>query len=94
VDALDITEINGNPMDTETVVTLELRLPGHVVIEPGQRVMAPVSWGDWCGPAAVRPSTGEVARRVSRNHGRETACPGCDRTQPTNTTASWFNLID
>lgn len=37
VDALDITEINGNPMNTETVVTLELRRLVRASRRPAER---------------------------------------------------------
>lgn len=40
---------SGDPLDVGTVVTLEMRLPGYVVLEPGQRARADARWAAWTG---------------------------------------------
>ena len=43
--------VNGQPLSAETIVTLEFRPPGYVVLGPGERARARVGWGGWDGPA-------------------------------------------
>lgn len=49
--------VDGVPLDTETVVSLEARLPGYVVLAPGERATSTIYWGGWDGPPA-----GDTAR--------------------------------
>jgi hypothetical protein len=86
--------LDGVPLPAETLVTLEWLEPGYVVLQPGQRAAAPVTWREWCGkPASERA-------RVSWNDGTTVtqvsgpAQPGCSQGTADNLTSSWFRLIE
>jgi hypothetical protein len=81
--------VDGVPLDTECVVTLELVLPGYVDIDPGDEASAPVGWAGWDGP----PASGEVVvqwpgggSRVTVSGPRQPASAG----PATNLWSSWF----
>ena len=84
---------DGQPLDTGTVVSLELRLPGHVEVEPGRRARAAVGWAGWDGP----PARGEVIVGwpgghvvVTANGPRQPESSG----PATNLWSSWFELVE
>jgi len=85
---------DGSPLPVETIVTMEMRSPGYVNLQPGQRAAAPVSWGSWCGQQASDQA------RVEWPGGSTTARvdgptqPDCDPSQGYNLTSSWFDLIE
>lgn len=86
--------LDGAPLPAQTVVTLEMIMPGYVVLQPGQRAAARVGWREWCGqPASDRA-------RVSWNGGAAVADvhgpvqPGCSQGQSGNLSSGWFRLID
>ncbi len=84
---------DGTPLPAQTVVTLEWRSPGYVLLRPGQRAAARVGWSSWCGRQAggrarVRWDSGEAAAEV---HGP--AQPECSPGAPGNLVSSWFELI-
>jgi hypothetical protein len=80
---------DGAPLGPPTIVTLELRTPGYVVIEPGATVSAPVGWAGWDG---AEPS----GRVIVRWRGGEAviAPDGPRRPRrtepPTMLSSSWF----
>jgi hypothetical protein len=84
---------DGEPLDAHTVVTLELRMPGHVELAPGERARAPVGWGAWDGP----PASGTVIIALA---GGEAKVLVDGPPQPesrdglaTNLWSSWFERI-
>ena len=84
---------DGTPLPAQTVVTLEWRSPGFVLLRPGQRAAARVGWSSWCGRRAagrarVRWEGGEAVTEV---HGP--AQPECSPGAPDNLVSSWFELI-
>jgi hypothetical protein len=84
--------MTGERLDAETVVTLELRLPGYADIGPGEVASSPVSWGGWDGPPAsgaviVKWSAGQV--EVAASGPRQPASQG----PGTNLSSSWFTLV-
>ena len=84
---------DGTPLPAQTVVTLEWRSPGYVLLRPGQRAAARVGWSSWCGRQAggrarVRWDSGEAVAEV---HGP--AQPECSPGEPDNLVSSWFELI-
>lgn len=48
--------VDGKPLPVQTLITLEMRLPGYVIVQPGQSAAAPVAWGSWC----VRPASDQA----------------------------------
>jgi hypothetical protein len=84
---------DGSPLPVDTIVTLELRDPGYVTVQPGQRAASPVTWSSWCGERA-----GDRAR-VGWPGGSTVAVvygpaqPDC-QDRPDNITSSWFDLIE
>lgn len=44
---------DGGPLQTDSIVTMELRVPGHVELDPGESATANVGWAGWDGPAAA-----------------------------------------
>ncbi|WP_112244706.1 DUF4232 domain-containing protein [Kribbella monticola] len=80
---------DGEPLDAIGVVSLEARIPGYVVLRPGEKAIAPVGWAGWDGP----PASGVFV--VSWNGGRTEVRPTGpaqpQRTGPTtNLWSSWF----
>ncbi|HEY0168999.1 MAG TPA: DUF4232 domain-containing protein [Jatrophihabitans sp.] len=45
-------DAEGNPLETVSIMTLELRLPGYVELGPGESATSQVGWAAWDGPAA------------------------------------------
>jgi Protein of unknown function (DUF4232) len=92
--ALRPLDATGRPLDTSVVVSLELRRPDSVIVPPGGRARAAVSWAGWSGPPAgdralVRwggPGQAEATASV-----RGPAQPA-RTTEPHNLTSSWFGL--
>jgi hypothetical protein len=86
---------DGSPLDVQTIITLELRIPDHVVLEPGQEGRAPVGWGGWDGPPA-----GDRAVVVwgAERHRTEVPVAGprqpTSRSGPTNLSSGWFARAD
>jgi hypothetical protein len=86
---------DGTPLDVRTIITLELKIPDHVMLEPGQEGRAPVSWGAWDGPPA-----GDRAVVVwgAERHRTEVGVAGPpqprSRRGPTNLSSGWFRLGD
>ena len=85
---------DGTPLPAQTVITLEWRSPGYVLLAPGQRAAARVGWPSWCGQQAasraqVNWDSGETVAEV---HGP--AQPDCSPGQPDNLVSSWFQLIE
>jgi hypothetical protein len=86
---------DGSPLRVDTIVTLELRIPDHVVLEPGQEARAPVGWGGWNGPPA-----GDRAVVVwgAERHRTEVPVAGPpqppSRSGPSNISSGWFRLGD
>lgn len=39
--------LDGAALPTEAVITLELRVPGYVVVQPGRSATAPAMWRNW-----------------------------------------------
>jgi hypothetical protein len=85
--------VDGEDLGVDMVVTAELRIPDFVVLGPGQRARAPVSWGGWNGP----PCSGRF--RIGLPGGR-TELSASGPRQPeargpaTNLSSSWFERLD
>lgn len=86
---------DGTPLEVQTIITLELKIPDHVVLESGAEARAPVGWGAWNGPAA-----GDRAVVVWGAERHRTEVPVAaprqppSRSGPTNITSGWFRLRD
>lgn len=82
--------LDGAELDARTVVTLEFRDPGYVLLEPGDSAVADVGWAGWDGePASGRLVVGWPGGR------REIAVSGpphpeSSADRPTNLWSSWF----
>lgn len=82
---------DGSPLPVEAVITLELRSP--LILQPGERAAASVSWACWCG----HPASGRA--RVEWTGGSAIANvegpvqPDCVPGQANNLSSYWFNLI-
>lgn len=84
---------DGRPLEADTAVTLEMRHPGYVDLEPGQRAKSPVGWGGWDGA----PASGRV---IVRWEGGEVEVNATGPLQPeshgpaTNLYSSWFSRVE
>ena len=81
--------VDGQPLDTRFIVTLEGRLPNYVQLASGAEAVAPVGSGGWTGPPAsgcvvVGWPGGRV--EVSASGPRQPTSPG----PATNLWSSWF----
>jgi hypothetical protein len=84
--------IDGEPLDADTIVSLEMKVPGHVDLGPGERAAASVLWAGWDGPpASSRVVVGWRGGRqeVEASGPRQPESPG----PPTNISTSWFELV-
>jgi len=84
--------VDGEPLDAQTVVTLELRLPPYADVGPGEMASSGVSWGGWDGPPAsgtviVKWDGGQVEVAASGPPQPSSRGPG------TNLSSSWFTLV-
>ena len=83
---------NGQPLETDFVVTLEMRIPDYVDLAPGQRAAAPVSWAAWNGAPAsgrIRVEFPDVTMEVTADGPPQPEAS----TEPTNLSSSWFDLL-
>jgi hypothetical protein len=46
-------QADGTALPVGQAVSLEYMRPGYVVLQPGERAAAPVSWRSWCGAPAT-----------------------------------------
>ena len=84
---------DGAPLPVKTIISLEMKMPPHVILQPGQRAGARVYWGSWCGQQAsdrarVDWPGGSAVAKV-----RGPVQPDCSPGQPGNLTSGWFELI-
>jgi Protein of unknown function (DUF4232) len=88
---------DGRPLQMRSIVTLELRTPAYVVLEPGKRAVSPVSWRSWCGETVSRNAIvkwwgGGDATQVSvRATVEGPVQPKCTRDSSSGPTTSWFD---
>ena len=84
---------DGTALGARTVITLEWRSPGYVLLRPGQRAAARVGWASWCGRQAGGRArvAWEGGDAVAEVHGP--AQPECSPGAPDNLVSSWFELI-
>jgi Protein of unknown function (DUF4232) len=47
-------DADGRPLETMSIMTLELRLPGYAELAPGETATSQVGWAGWDGPPAGR----------------------------------------
>ena len=83
----------GRPLDAPTVVTLEFRQPGSVVVPPGGRAGAAVSWAGWAGPpAGNRAVVGWGSPRQEATAAVSGPVQPTRTAPPHNLTSGWFEL--
>jgi len=84
---------DGRPLETDSIITLELRVPDYVELDTGESAIANVGWAGWDGPAA-----GEAVR--VEWPGGQADVPTVGPRQPagsgpaTNLWTSWFVRAD
>jgi hypothetical protein len=85
--------LDGQPLDTVAIISLELMVPGYVELDPGESATARIGWAGWDGLAAggvVRVEWPGGAAEVSTVGPRQPAGSG----PPTNLWSSWFVRAD
>jgi hypothetical protein len=91
--ALAALGVDGQSLGADMVLTAELRVPDFVVLAPGERARAGVTWGGWDGPDC----SGRF-RVVLRGGRAELGGSGPRQPQArgpaTNLSASWFETAD
>lgn len=86
-------DVDGQPLDTVSIATLELVLPGYVELDPGESATARVGWAGWDGlPAGPRVRIGWPGGHadVATQGPRQPAGSG----PATNLWSSWFVRTD
>jgi hypothetical protein len=86
-------DTDGHPLETDTLVTLEYRMPGYVELAPGESALTGVGWAGWDGPAAggtVRVEWPGGQADVQGVGPRQPAGSG----PATNLWSSWFVRVD
>jgi hypothetical protein len=82
----------GRPLETSTIVSLELRLPGYLELDPGESAFSAVGWAGWDG----RPASATV---VVQWPGGQAEVQASGPSQPaatgpaTNLWSSWFSPV-
>jgi hypothetical protein len=79
-------------LETEFVVTAELRVPSYFALARGQRAAAPVSWAAWDGP----PASGQVRVKldgVTVDVLADGPAQPASWAEPTYLSSSWFDLL-
>ncbi len=84
--------LDGTPLDTECIVTLEMRMPGYVDVPAGGIGRAPVGWAGWDGPAAGGQVEVTIADATYTVRVDGPAQPSA-RGPATNLWSSWFQLV-
>jgi len=85
-------DADGRPLDAVAIVTLEMRMPGYVELDPGESARSKIGWAGWDGPAA-----GELVR--VEWPGGQADVPVAGPRQPTatgpatNLWSSWFDRV-
>jgi hypothetical protein len=91
----DVTPLrpDGSPLPTRTVISLEFKSPGYVVLQPGDHAVARVFWGSWCGQQASDRAqvSWPGGSTVAKVHGPTQ--PECVQGRADNLSSSWFDLI-
>jgi hypothetical protein len=86
-------DADGQPLDAMSIVSLEMRIPGYVELDPGEAARSNIGWAGWDGPAAggivrVGWPGGQADVPVS-------GPPQPSATGPaTNLWSSWFDRVD
>ncbi len=84
--------VDGRPLGAESIMTLELVMPGYVVLDPGESAASNVGWAGWDGAAA----NGAVLVQWPGGQA-EVSAAGPSRpaaTGPaTNLWSSWFSRV-
>jgi len=85
-------DAEGQPLDAEAIITLELRMPDYAELDPGESARSRVGWAGWDGPAAggmvrVEWPGGQADVPVSGPHQPSATGPA------TNLWSSWFDRI-
>jgi hypothetical protein len=86
--------LDGVPLPTRTVVTLEFRLPGYAIVQPGQRAAAVVVWSSWCGRPASDQAQVSWDDHTVTAHVHGPLQPDCTAGTPDSMSSSWFHLTD
>ena len=85
-------DADGQPLDAMAIVTLEMRMPGYVELDPGESARSKVGWAGWDGP----PDGGIVRVELP---GGQADVPASGPRQPsatggaTNLWSSWFDRM-
>lgn len=85
---------DGTPLPVQTVITMELRHPGYVILGPGQRAAAPVRWGCWSGQSASGRALVSWGGPAATAHVEGPLQPECAAGSPENLSSSWFRMTD
>lgn len=91
--ALTPLDVDGQPLETESIITLEMKLPGYVDLDPGESATARVGWAGWDGADAggvVRVEWPGGQADVPAEGPRQPAASG----PATNLFSSWFTRAD
>lgn len=86
-------DVDGQPLDTVAIITLELVVPGYIELGPGESATARIGWAGWDGltaGGAVRVEWPGGHADVSTLGPQQPAGNG----PPTNLWSSWFVRAD
>jgi hypothetical protein len=85
-------DADGQPLDAMAIVTLEMRMPGYVELDPGESARSKIGWAGWDGPAAsgiVRVEWPGGQADVPASGPRQPSATG----PATNLWSSWFDRV-
>ncbi|MFB9691344.1 DUF4232 domain-containing protein [Amycolatopsis plumensis] len=86
--------LDGQPLGVDQWTTLELRMPPFVILAPGRRASAPISWSGWGGRAAsgrITVSWEGGSATVDADGPAQPDLP--ERGETGSLSSSWFTLL-
>jgi hypothetical protein len=82
------------PLPTRTSVTLEMQIPGYVILQPGDRAASRISWSSWCGEQASDRAHVEWHGGAATAEVEGPVQPDCDPDNPDNLSSYWWSHQD
>jgi len=86
--------LDGTPLPVDTTVTLEFMEPGYVMLQPGNRAAARVSWTSWCGQQASDQARVDWPGGSTMAKVQGPVQPECFQGRSDNLTSYWFALVE
>lgn len=85
---------DGERLKVANAIAADIRIPGYVVLRPGQRAVASAGWLSWCGDAPGKRMVVSWAGGSAVAEVDGPVRPECRADQPENLSSWWFEVVD